>query len=572
MNGARYLRSYAADPGLLDAVFPLLDLGFGDLAAHVQALQPFGLHWDQVSTPFIMMKDGRPITHIGVLQLPLIVDGREVLVGGIHAVCTHPDHRRQGYYRAVMEEALAWCDERYETLMLIASVLELYEPFGFQVVPESRFVGSVGQVDRTPNVPNVPELRQLDLHQPDDLRLLHRLLDERAAVSRRLGVVRDRAVFLFNQASKPIWYAPDLDAILCFEVGNATLLLRDVVAEKVPTLQQIVERIAAPIERVEVYFAPDQLGAGLTPEPCVVGGDSFLMVRGEFPPGLTDLMLPPDRPFLVRREGRKPAATICPHRAVPGILSPMAFVFLIAVTGGFGAYGWWRGGRRIGIALAPLLFASILFWLFGPLCYRIDALRHAGLIWPMLIVTLPGFIAGYVLYFMVRKKLPKRPVWWDRVVGASAGVFLALAVVWLGCVGWVMLSVSRGQGYPSGSAAWLARTLNSAIVQWIPVVGTGSDAMMDMVEIAAADEETRRQVLAQMDLENLRELPEMQAVLNDTATYDDVQQAGKGNLAALYRVQKNPLMQQLLETEEMARLLDRDTLAEMAEAIRAASP
>ena len=141
--------------------------------------RPFGLHWDQVSTPFIMMKDGRLISHVGVLDLPLIVDGCDVLVGGIHAVCTHPDHRRQGYYRAVMEEALAWCDERYETLMLIASILELYEPFGFRVIPESRFVGSVRHVDQTPNL---PELRQLDLHRPDDLQLLHRLLDQRAPV------------------------------------------------------------------------------------------------------------------------------------------------------------------------------------------------------------------------------------------------------------------------------------------------------------------------------------------------------------------------------------------------------
>ena len=294
MNGARFLHSYAAEPGLLDAVLPLLDLGFGDLAAHVRALEPFGLHWDQVSTPFIMMKDGRLISHVGVLDLPLIVDGCDVLVGGIHAVCTHPDHRRQGYYRAVMEEALAWCDERYETLMLIASILELYEPFGFRVIPESRFVGSVRHVDQTPNL---PELRQLDLHRPDDLQLLHRLLDQRAPVSRRFGIVRDRAIFLFNQGAKPIWYAPDLDAILCFEVENATLSLRDVVAETMPMLPQIVERIETPIERVEVYFAPDQLEAELTPEPYVVGGDSFLMVRGKFPTGLTDIMLPPTARF-----------------------------------------------------------------------------------------------------------------------------------------------------------------------------------------------------------------------------------------------------------------------------------
>ena len=73
--------------------------------------------------------------------------------------------------------------------------------------------------------------------------------------------------------------------------------LRDVVAETMPMLPQIVERIETPIERVEVYFAPDQLEAELTPEPYVVGGDSFLMVRGKFPTGLTDIMLPPTARF-----------------------------------------------------------------------------------------------------------------------------------------------------------------------------------------------------------------------------------------------------------------------------------
>ncbi len=39
-------------------------------------------------------------------------------------------------------------------------------------------------------------------------------------------------------------------------------------------------------------FTPDQLDASLSPEPHVVDGDSWLMVRGEFPHRQNDLMLP----------------------------------------------------------------------------------------------------------------------------------------------------------------------------------------------------------------------------------------------------------------------------------------
>ena len=42
---------------------------------------------------------------MGVLEIPLVLEGKRVLVGGIHAVGTHPDHRGQGHYRRVMEEA-----------------------------------------------------------------------------------------------------------------------------------------------------------------------------------------------------------------------------------------------------------------------------------------------------------------------------------------------------------------------------------------------------------------------------------------------------------------------------------
>ena len=46
------------------------------------------------------------------------------------------------------------------------------------------------------------------------------------------------------------------------------------------------------LNRVEVYFTPDQLDASLSPEPHVVDRDSWLVVRGEFSLWHSDLMLP----------------------------------------------------------------------------------------------------------------------------------------------------------------------------------------------------------------------------------------------------------------------------------------
>lgn len=289
MNGGPCHRSYADEPGLLERVFSLLDLAFPGLPAHARALEAFGLRSDQVSTPFLLTDGDQPLTHVGVLEVPMVVGGRDMVVGGIHAVCTHPNHRRRGYFRLVMNEVLAWCDKRYATVILMAGSPEIYEPFGFHVVRESRFVAPAR---RSAKAPDRERPRRLDLHQPDDLCRLHRLLDERAPVSRRLGVVREPGVFVFNQATQPMWYAEDLDAIPCVQVGEATLRVYDLVASRIPTLQQVIDRIESPFERVEAYFTPDQLATSLSPEPHVVDGDSWLMVRNEFPHGQNGLMLP----------------------------------------------------------------------------------------------------------------------------------------------------------------------------------------------------------------------------------------------------------------------------------------
>jgi len=281
--------SYADEPGLLERVFLLLDVVFPGLPAHARALEPLGLRWDQVSKPFLVTDGDQPLAHVGVLEVPMVLDGRETLVGGIHAVCTHPNHRRRGYFRLAMEEALAWCDERYATALLIGGDSKLYEPFGFREVRESRFVA---HVCRSTNAPHRQRLRQLALDQPADLRLLHRLLDKRVPVSRRLGVMRERGVFLFTQAKQPMWYAEDMDAILCIEITDETLRLYDLVATRIPTLEEVIDRIDSPLKRVEVYFTPDQLDIPLSPEPHMVDVDSWLMARGDFPGSQGGLILP----------------------------------------------------------------------------------------------------------------------------------------------------------------------------------------------------------------------------------------------------------------------------------------
>ena len=68
----------------------------------------------------------------------------------------------------------------------------------------------------------------------------------------------------------------------------------------------------------------------------------------------------------------------------------MIIVLFILTTAAMGAFGYYRGATRLCLTLFPMLFTSLLLWLLGPMCYRIDSLRNAGLFWPGMILIVIG--------------------------------------------------------------------------------------------------------------------------------------------------------------------------------------
>lgn len=284
-------RDYTRDSTLRGRVFELLDVVFPGLAQAERSLRPLGLDWQSVSTPFVIERDGRVLSHVGVIELTESLDGVLQPVGSIHAVGTHPEHRRRGLFRRVFDEVLAHCDERYATLQLTTANPEYYEPFGFRRVPEHRFVADCqGALPRVPSTP-----RSLDVDRPADRELLLALLDGRGPASLRLGVAQERAAFLFNWARKPLAYLEQLETIVAYEREGATLRLIDVVSQEELALDELVAWFDAgeqPVQRVELYFTPDRFESrlDLEPQPFLIDGDDHLMVRGPFP--ALPLMLP----------------------------------------------------------------------------------------------------------------------------------------------------------------------------------------------------------------------------------------------------------------------------------------
>ncbi|BAZ17441.1 hypothetical protein NIES4071_93200 [Calothrix sp. NIES-4071] len=288
MKNYSFQRSFSQDTTLSSKLFNLLEIIFpgAELTKLAEQARKLGAAWEEASTPFARFdEDGSLISHVGVLEIPMRLMGEDVIVGGVHAVCTHPNFRRRGYYREIMNEVLDYCDERYNTLVLTTSNPEYYQPFGFRFIQEHSFIASV-----SPG--GVNGMRLLDITNTSDVKLLHRLLETRAPVSDIVGVVNEKPLFLVNEASRPLYYFPDLDTIACMSIENNQLNLYDLVAPRIFPLQELIQRIPDNIESCSIYFSPERLNTSAQALPERLDGDSHLMVRGTFTPEHQKFMIP----------------------------------------------------------------------------------------------------------------------------------------------------------------------------------------------------------------------------------------------------------------------------------------
>jgi GNAT superfamily N-acetyltransferase len=295
MHHNQCIQSYANNPTLKRQVFHLLETCFPGITQAEHESLPLGCPWEKASTPFVYFLGEVAITHMGVIELPLVVMGQTVRVGGIHAVGTRPEFRRRGYYRQVMTAVLQYCVSRYDTLVLTTGQPALYEQFGFRVLPEHIFIAA-GPFRR-----GSPGFRPLQVDDRHDLQVLTRLLDTRQPVSYILGVVREKAVFSFNAGKLPLYYAADLDVIVAFDLAGTQLTLFDIVGSQMPPLDAILQRLPYHIDHVVTYFSPDRLQADfravphtLTDPPGALGGagPDYLMVHGPFAAVDRPVMLP----------------------------------------------------------------------------------------------------------------------------------------------------------------------------------------------------------------------------------------------------------------------------------------
>ncbi len=292
---------WPADPSLRQRALDLYGAVWPHVPPGIRLAAGWGGDWFEVSTPLLVRGRDRILAHAGLIACDLAFRGQPVRVAALHGVCVHPDHRGHGLARRVLEEALTHAEQAgFETVILWSEKLDLYRRFGFEPVPECRFVGALPE-DWTERLPEIEaEVLEVTPSAGRRVDLLRRLLRQRMPVSEGLAAA-DRGWHFWIDlglwkaaADVTVVYVPAVDSVVVCELAPDVLRLYDVITASMPSAEVLLAGAlralagvdgsqAAVPERLEIFFTPDRLGLDL--KPALHSWEDMLMVRGRPLPG-----------------------------------------------------------------------------------------------------------------------------------------------------------------------------------------------------------------------------------------------------------------------------------------------
>jgi GNAT superfamily N-acetyltransferase len=273
-HGLTLRQDYFGDPAAWKGLVDLLEDTF---SIDVSIQDRFGGP-DRSSMPFGYFDgDGRCVANFTAFSMPLIINGKPIKAAGYQSGAVRPEWRRRGLYRDLMQRAFARTEaEGYEFDLLLTDKPELYERYGFRILPQHLFVAKMPKLLQSGST-----ARQLSVEAPDDLLLIKRLLQNRQPVSTQFAVVTQMEMFLLNASFNSAIRLTALgdEAIIAWTFDGAAFWLLDVAGTAIPSLATILSALDVEPDRIEICFSPDRLDCQASPEPYE--GYTMLMVRGK---------------------------------------------------------------------------------------------------------------------------------------------------------------------------------------------------------------------------------------------------------------------------------------------------
>lgn len=275
-HGLTFRQNYFGDPAAWAALVALLEDTFG---IDVGIQDRFGGP-DPTSMPFgYFDENGVCAANFSAFSMPMMIDGRLVRAAGFQSGAVRPQWRGRGLYRDLMNRAFGWCDEQgFDLGILLTDKPAMYEPYGFKILPQQRFLGPPPPVETT----HAGAAHVLSVENAADIALIRQILRERTPVSSVFAVAAQAEMFLLNSFFDPdieLAYLDRFEAVVAWKSDEASFQLLDIAGKSIPPLAAILPVLDQRPDRVEVCFPPDKLGWQGTPESFE--SDICLMVQGD---------------------------------------------------------------------------------------------------------------------------------------------------------------------------------------------------------------------------------------------------------------------------------------------------
>ncbi len=249
---------------------------------------------------------------------------------------------------------------------------------------------------------------------------------------------------------------------------------------------------------------------------------------------------------------------------------------VFAITAVLVLFGAWLGSHCGGGRTLAWISKLVFSWGTGVAlaAYGLRQGWHApwGLITPIVVGLLTAILMRMVLAWRSkRSKRRARLGFLQRssgaLLGAALGFMLAIA-------GWQVALFTSSLTAPTPDVAgadelqpqqpttnektaWasLAEVAHRGFLQHLPVAGPLTNEVLAVATIMKSPPEVRKEFAKHKEWDRLADLPSFQALAQNDALFSDIDAAITGNLAALYRLQKHPLIFDFYKEETLQALI-----------------
>lgn len=194
------LANYAKEPQLFERCINLIDAVFPGCKEFALKGMQYQASWAECSTPFIIEDQGEIIAHAGVWPITVMLNGKKHRSASIHGVCVKPEHRGKGYFKQLMQEAMEYAENHFDSHLLFTEKPYLYKNYPYKtMLPEYDFI-----LTDIKESSQESDLRVLNLDVQQDLNKVHHLLSNRVPLSDHFSILDGNTLFILNTLRKKI--------------------------------------------------------------------------------------------------------------------------------------------------------------------------------------------------------------------------------------------------------------------------------------------------------------------------------------------------------------------------------